>query len=687
MSSIQTASPEVGAAEAAAPRKIVIPGMPAGSCGEFSIERCANAGADGYRVGYFLHIRSPKNTVAVNLGDDVSVFPDESAAIRWLIDRAAVPFFSGHVAATEALTKWRAEIFPSAPLKREDVIARSRARVAPVEVPQAPAADVAEAAPSGPISTQFKAIAIAEVAPNPQNARRTFDEGRLLELAHSIAAQGFLLQPIAVRDLGEGAVPRYRLISGERRWRAFGLLNSGSIPSLDSRGKWERIEAKVFVGVDDARAGELHLIENLQREELNAIEEAEGFSELMTAYKYSPELIAERTGKAVSTIKNSVRLLWLPDDVREMVRRGELKAGLAKALAGPRWSIRPLHCRAAAQWSIETGATKADLEQNPPVSELLVYIANAGLAVEVTAYREHIPGAEGNEPGSDLVATHDGRLWHLAPDRWTEEKVEIDRQEAEKRAREAARAVKRVENAKAAAVNVKVEDLTRAGLDYTPLTGELARYADHLPAEARATGIGEDGEELLVCLRPDELKKLQRRESELIAADTAAKLPALVERASTTIRRLKRITGREMAAVIAAAQAGTVLLDGLAWDRQAVPVPADIGRAELAGVDPLDLVRVVLESALQNTKGGELYGTLRWILQVDDLGLAEESGELRDRLLAAAATELFPPVPVDPKHLKEWVRAADLGMPIAEIARSYRVSEADVRGALEESRR
>ncbi len=659
--------------------KIVIPGMPGGCCGEFQID------ADGhglFRVGYFLHIRSPKNTLSVPMGEERRRFPSEFAAKIWLVDEVAGPFFSDHKAAATAIAKWRASLVAEDSGPESDGATAGPLPGSDEESAVAAPAQLA-ATSAGPIATKYLPLPLAEIAPNPQNARRTFDEGRLLELAHSIAAQGFLLQPIAVRDLGADAVPRYRLISGERRWRAFGLLNGGHVPSLDSRGKWDRIEAKVFVGVDDARAGELHLIENLQREELNAIEEAEGFSELVNSYRYSPELIAERTGKAVSTIKHALRLLWLPESVREMVRAGALPADHAKALAGPRWSIRPDHCRAAADWAVQTSATRDKLRQNPPVSELLEWLAAADLAVDVTAYRAHIPGADGNEPGSDIVATHDGRLWHLSPRQWDQEKAEIDRQEEEKRQREAARAVKRVENAKAAAVNVKVEDLARAGLDYTPLTGLAARYADHLPDEMKAVGIGEDGAELLVCLRPEELKKLRRREAELIEADTAAKLPALIERASATIRRTKRITGRELAAVIAAAQAGTVLLDGLAWDRQAVPVPADIGRDELATVDPVDLVRVVLESTLQNTKGGELYGTLRWVLQTDDLGLAEESEALRDRLLAAAATEVFPAVTLDPVRLKEWVRAAELGMPIAEIARSYKVSEADVRGALE----
>ncbi len=146
--------------------------------------------------------------------------------------------------------------------------------------------------------------------------RRIFDEQKLQELADSIRTQG-VLQPILVRREGD----RYRIIAGERRWRAAQRAGLDQIPAL----------------VREAGAGEafeLALVENLQRADLNPIEESEGYRRLMEEFGLTQEQVSERVGKERSSVANALRLLGLPDAVKEMVAAGSLNMGHARALLG-----------------------------------------------------------------------------------------------------------------------------------------------------------------------------------------------------------------------------------------------------------------------------------------------------------------------------------------------------------------
>ena len=161
-------------------------------------------------------------------------------------------------------------------------------------------------------------LPVREIEPDPEQPRKTFDETTLAELSQSIAENG-LLQPIAVRPKKAG--PGYIIIAGERRWRAARMAGLDEVPVL-------------IKDVTDEQAAALALIENLQREDLNPIEVAEGCHQLIEKYGLTQETAAKRLGKSRSAVTNSLRLLALPEDVRAKVGAGTLSFGHAKVLLG-----------------------------------------------------------------------------------------------------------------------------------------------------------------------------------------------------------------------------------------------------------------------------------------------------------------------------------------------------------------
>lgn len=158
-------------------------------------------------------------------------------------------------------------------------------------------------------------LPLQKVEPNPNQPRKYFDEEELQALADSIAAHG-LLQPLAVRDMGGGF---YQIIAGERRWRAARLAGLSEVPV-------------VVVEADDRTVMELALVENLQRQDLNPMEEAEGYRSLMQDYGLTQEEAANRVGKSRPAVANALRLLALPEEVRQLVVEGTLSAGHARAV-------------------------------------------------------------------------------------------------------------------------------------------------------------------------------------------------------------------------------------------------------------------------------------------------------------------------------------------------------------------
>ncbi|MCM2448883.1 ParB/RepB/Spo0J family partition protein [Agrobacterium vitis] len=158
-------------------------------------------------------------------------------------------------------------------------------------------------------------VPIEFVSRNPRNPRRYFDETVLQELAGSIRQHG-IVQPVVVRTIGTG---RYEIIAGERRWRAAQLAGLVEIPVI-------------VRDVDDRTALELAIVENVQRADLNPLEEAMGYEQLIAEHGYTQNDLGELIGKSRSHVANSLRLLKLPDPVRDMLADGSLSAGHARAL-------------------------------------------------------------------------------------------------------------------------------------------------------------------------------------------------------------------------------------------------------------------------------------------------------------------------------------------------------------------
>lgn len=166
------------------------------------------------------------------------------------------------------------------------------------------------------LGSTVKEIAIGDIDPNEGQPRRTFTEDNLNQLAQSIREAG-VLQPILVVETGS----RYRIVAGERRWRAARLAGLATIPCIVKE-------------MDRRQQMEAALIENLQREDLNPMEEAAAIKALMQQCGYTQEAAAKRLGKSRPAIANILRLLNLPQEVTEMVRKGVLSAGHARVLAG-----------------------------------------------------------------------------------------------------------------------------------------------------------------------------------------------------------------------------------------------------------------------------------------------------------------------------------------------------------------
>jgi ParB family chromosome partitioning protein len=188
-----------------------------------------------------------------------------------------------------------------------------------------------------------RALPVASLRPNRLQPRSRFDEAAIEELTESIRAQG-VVQPLLVTPEGEGWV----IVAGERRWRAA------------RRAGLETVPVVVRAVADERELLELALVENLQRSDLNPLEEAEAYAALQEKFGLSQEQVAARVGKARATVTNALRLLRLPEEVRELLHEGALTAGQARpllALAGPEEQIR------VAERAVREGLSARELER------------------------------------------------------------------------------------------------------------------------------------------------------------------------------------------------------------------------------------------------------------------------------------------------------------------------------------
>ncbi len=198
------------------------------------------------------------------------------------------------------------------------------------------------AAPAGDHARGQRRLPVAFLRANPRNPRKAFTDADLDDLTASVREKG-VVQPILVRPV-EGAVDSYEIVAGERRWRAAQKAGLHDVPV-------------VVRELSDKEALELAIVENVQRQDLNALEEAVGYQQLIDGYGYSQSALAEVIGKSRPHIANTLRLLKLPDEVQAYLRDGKLTAGHARAL------VTLENPAAAARRIVEAGLNVRDVEK------------------------------------------------------------------------------------------------------------------------------------------------------------------------------------------------------------------------------------------------------------------------------------------------------------------------------------
>jgi len=222
------------------------------------------------------------------------------------------------------------------------------AQPAPTPAPAAPAPAAAPAAPapaSAPNALAVTELPVASIVPNPHQPRKEFDEAAVKELAESIRSEG-LLQPIVVRKVKGG----YELIAGERRLRAFRHLGQKFIPVR-------------VIEASDASSAVLALLENLQRADLNPVDEAVGVASLMRDFNLTQEAVADRLGKPRASIANLVRLLQLDREILGYLGKGQLSTGHAKVLLGlEQQAHRVQVARLVVEKGLSVRATEAEVK-------------------------------------------------------------------------------------------------------------------------------------------------------------------------------------------------------------------------------------------------------------------------------------------------------------------------------------
>ena len=245
-----------------------------------------------------------------------------------------------------------------------------------------------DAAPSFESDTRIETLPLREIEPDPGQPRKTFDDETLAELSASIAEHG-LLQPIAVRPKPSGG---YLIVAGERRWRASRMAGLTEVPVI-------------VKDVTDEQAMELALVENLQREDLDPVEEAAGIRELMTRCDLTQEQAARKLGKSRSALANSLRLLSLPETVLELLKSGVITIGHAKVVLGlPTPELQEEAAQMIADNQLNVRQAEALCKKlAKPAKEPVAAPLPSALPVEV---EESLKQALGSEV---RVAYHDGK--------------------------------------------------------------------------------------------------------------------------------------------------------------------------------------------------------------------------------------------------------------------------------------
>lgn len=239
------------------------------------------------------------------------------------------------------------------------------------------------------VSKEINSVELSKIFPNPNQPRKNFDEEGLRELASSIQIHG-IIQPLVLNDNGDGT---YLIIAGERRYRAAKMAGLTSVPVI-------------IKNYTDKQIKEISIIENLQREDLNPVEAAKAIKLLMEEYKLTQEAVSERIGKSRSNIANTLRLLTLYPEVLEMIERGLLSAGHARALVvvdnhldqiklanqtiKEKWNVRDLE-RAVKRLTHPDNKTRPKTEQSLELKDLIVSMQRV-LGTKVSAIGNDVKG-------------------------------------------------------------------------------------------------------------------------------------------------------------------------------------------------------------------------------------------------------------------------------------------------------
>jgi ParB family transcriptional regulator, chromosome partitioning protein len=599
----------------------------------------------GWVPGFKLFTRQPRNLNEHLPKATDGAYQTRRGALEYCVD-CADKFFAEHPGPRQAIATWWAKEsdVSTVPAFLDKLIEDTAKNVRPKATDGVlPVASPAIIMPAGlPPRPHFAEIPLDQIEANPDNPRKDRPEADVVELANSIKANG-LLQPVAVRDMGEGRqgkpdTKRYRLIFGEGRWLAHQHLNMATI------------EAKVFTGVDAPTALAFALVENLQRRDMNAIDEAEGFAEL-SRMSWTPERMAEQTGKSERTIYRALSLMKLPESVRLLVRSGELSARRAFALvrwvaaaptvAADEFVARPRVCAVIADVASKSAADISSDELAAGVPDKAVgALLSERLIAEVPAkYWGRV--REGRHEFRSA-----GRLYTFALDGWKALKKTIDTADREAAARSADKAKTKVANQ----VSVTVAELKKGKANVVELSGLDEIYIDYLPKDACAPGIADDQSEVIVCLKPDLLRLLKEAEAKALEQDREDRIMEADERAQAKLKKLKRVTGREMAFVLESTQysCSASLDTAEAWKAAGLKFPRNadkIGlRQMLEALDPVDQFRLFIHSMLCEAHLGDsdLVELLCWILEVPTLGFIGQDQKARETLLSQLSADLWP---------------------------------------------
>jgi ParB family chromosome partitioning protein len=518
--------------------------------------------------------------------------------------------------------------------------------------------------------TEFAELPVAKIQENPQNHRKHFNAIKDRELADSLLSEG-LHQPIAVRKLldgeqpegelplGDPSAPEYELIFGHRRRRAAVLAGLATL------------QAKIYFGLTRKQATAIALIENLQREDINAMEEAEAYAQLMADENLTQELCADRVGRARSTVANALGLLRLPESLRESIRDGVLTSEHGKALLRfvptlkerERWAAEfpawEKIVKMMAELAIERKLPSSALEKGIPFAYELTH---AGVAVRIDQFGEHRVNGKHREHAA-YFAIGDGDWVCFAPEHWHAEVADrVKRAEEKEEADKKRRAEEMEKLTKGSRKQLKLGDLNPD--DYREFTGANEALLALVPDDKKAAAKGYAGRTMVVT-DVQLAERLQRGMLRAIKENRKEAIVSIEEKVRKKIAKLKKVGPREMAWLVylfadSADRSVYLRLSTAAAKAAGVKLPPAVLVSEIGGIhlgaanidgpkrlaalakcDGAELVRVLIAERLPMAleeivaSGPESVGArfVKWWLETDTLWLLEETEEGRAELV------------------------------------------------------